>query len=76
MNEYLAQLIEKLRRNEVYTLLVKGQGIAQCYERPLWRACGDIDLLLSTDNYEKAKAVLLPLASQVEPEYEGFNILE
>lgn len=75
MNEYLAQLKEKLRRNEVYTLLVKGQGIAQCYERPLWRACGDIDLLLSTDNYEKAKAVLLPLASQVEPEYEGFKHL-
>lgn len=75
MNESLAQLVEKLRRNGVYTLLVKGQGIAQCYDRPLWRACGDIDLLLSTDNYEKAKAVLLPLASQVEPEYEGFKHL-
>ena len=35
--------------------MVKGQGIAQCYERPLWRACGDVDLLLDKDNYEKAE---------------------
>lgn len=53
MNAYVAKLIEKFRKENVYTLLVKGQGIAQCYERPLWRACGDIDLLLSPDNFEK-----------------------
>ena len=44
MNAFIAKLIEKLRYNNVYTLLVKGQGIAQCYERPLWRASGDVDL--------------------------------
>ncbi len=56
MNGYVAQLIEKLRKNNIYTLLVKGQGIAQCYERPLWRASGDVDLLLDANDYEKAKA--------------------
>ena len=55
MNEFVAQLNEKLRNNDIYALLVKGQGIAQCYERPLWRACGDVDLLLDKDNYEKAE---------------------
>lgn len=75
MNAFLAQLIEILRRDGVYALLVKGQGIAQCYDRPLWRSCGDIDLLLSSDNYEKAKKVLLPLASQVESEFSGFKHL-
>lgn len=69
MNEYLAKLIDKLRQHGVYTLLLKGQGIAQCYEKPLWRACGDIDLFLSEDNYKKAKAVLVPLASTVEGEF-------
>lgn len=69
MNEYIAKLIEKLRKQGVYALLVKGQGIAQCYERPLWRAAGDVDLLLSKDNYEKAKAFLLPQAKSVEKEY-------
>jgi len=69
MNEFVARLIGKLRANDIYTLLVKGQGIAQCYEKPLWRACGDVDLLLSDSNYEKAMKVLLPLASSEEQEF-------
>lgn len=75
MNAFIADLIEKLRKNEIYTILVKGQGIAQCYEKPLWRCFGDVDLLLSADNYEKAKEVLIPLASEVETEYKGFKHL-
>lgn len=58
MNAFVAKLIGKLQEKDIYTLLVKGQGIAQCYERPLWRACGDIDLLLSPENFEKASSVL------------------
>ena len=69
MNDYLAKLIEILRLHGVYTLLLKGQGVAQSYERPLWRACGDIDLFLSDNNYTVAKRVLMPLASSVEEEY-------
>lgn len=68
MNEFVAKLIEDLRKDDVYTLLVKGQGVAQCYERPLWRACGDVDLLLSDNNYKKAFESLKPLASSVENE--------
>ena len=69
MNVFVADLISKMRKVGIYTLLVKGQGIAQCYEKPTWRACGDVDLFLSDDNYEKAKAFLIPLASSVEEEY-------
>lgn len=69
MNEYVAGLIEKLREEDIYALLVKGQGIAQCYEKPLWRCSGDVDLLLSEENYQRAKAVLSPLAEEVEREY-------
>lgn len=65
MNAFIAKLIKRLRNEDIYTLLVKGQGIAQCYERPLWRACGDVDLLLSKDNYQKTKVALLPLATNV-----------
>lgn len=68
MNDFIAKLIGKLRNEDVYTLLVKGQGIAQCYERPLWRACGDVDLYLSNDNYEKAKKLLLHIATNIEKE--------
>ena len=68
MNTFVADLIEKLRMADIYTLLVKGQGIAQCYERPLWRSSGDVDLYLSEENYIKAKSFLIPLASSVNEE--------
>lgn len=68
MNQFIAELVERLRKVDIYTLLVKGQGIAQCYEKPLWRASGDIDLLLDAPNYEKAKVFALPLASSIETE--------
>ena len=69
MNAFIAGLIEKLRKNDIYALLVKGQGIAQCYEKPLWRCSGDIDLFMNDDNYHKAKSFLIPMASSVEEEY-------
>jgi hypothetical protein len=69
MNSFIGDLVEKMRTADIYALLLKGQGVAQCYERPLWRSCGDIDLFFSEDNYQKAKDLLLPLASTVEPEH-------
>lgn len=68
MNDYVAQLNKLLWQNNIYGLLVKGQGVAQCYEKPLWRASGDIDLLLDDNNYEKAKDLLIPLAEEVQGE--------
>lgn len=58
MNQFIADLVLKMRNVDIYTLLVKGQGIAQCYERPLWRPSGDIDFLVSKDNFRKAVAFL------------------
>ena len=68
MNGFIASLYTKMRDAGIQALLVKGQGIAQCYERPMWRAAGDIDLLLDGENYEKAKAFLVPMASSVDVE--------
>lgn len=73
MNTFVAKLMEQLRAEDIYAILVKGQGIAQCYEKPLWRACGDVDLLLSESNYERAKELLCPLAADVETEYTHFK---
>lgn len=68
MNRFIAELFGQLREAGIAAVLVKGQGIAQCYARPLWRACGDVDLLLDAENYEKAKALLTPIATKVEKE--------
>lgn len=76
MNRYIVDLVEKMRAEGIDTILVKGQGIAQCYERPLWRSCGDIDLLLNEEDYNKAKLFMSPLATSIEPEIEDAKHLE
>ena len=63
MNAFVAQVVQKMWEADIYALLVKGQGIAQCYERPQWRTSGDIDLFLSDTNYEKAKSFFIPLST-------------
>lgn len=68
MNYFIGVLVEKMRGEGIDTVLVKGQGVAQCYVRPLWRACGDVDFFLSKDNYLKAKEFLMQLATSVEEE--------
>lgn len=69
MNCFLGNLVDKMRKYGVYCILLKGQGISQCYERPLWRASGDIDLFLSKDSYILAKSLLSQQASKTEEEY-------
>ncbi len=68
MNAFIGKIVGKMRAAGINALLVKGQGVAQCYERPLWRSCGDVDLLLSLENYDKAKSFLSPSASSIEAE--------
>ena len=55
MNAFIEDLYGRMQRRDMYSILMKGQGIAQCYERPLWRTSGDIDLLVNGDNYDRAK---------------------
>ena len=68
MNSFIGATVDKMREAGIITLLVKGQGIAQCYERPLWRACGDVDFFLDEKNFRKAQPFLCSLASSYEPE--------
>ena len=63
MNSFIGMLVEDMRQAGINALLVKGQGVAQCYERPLWRSSGDVDFFLDAVNYEKAKHFIIPLAS-------------
>ena len=68
LNSFIGELLRKLQEANIKSLLVKGQGVAQCYSKPNWRVSGDVDLLLDGDNYEEAKALLLPLAYSQKPE--------
>lgn len=63
MNIFIAELVEKLREEGICVILVKGQGVAECYEKPIWRTSGDVDLLMDAENYKKAKSFLIPHSS-------------
>ena len=54
MNQFIAEIVAKMNDLGIKPVLVKGQGIAQCYEHPLWRASGDVDFFFSKDEYYKA----------------------
>ena len=68
MNRFIGGLVDEMRKDSIYALLIKGQGIAQCYERPLWRASGDVDFYLSKVNFEKAKLFFKPKVESFDPD--------
>ena len=72
MNQFISRLFDELKKNGIDSVLIKGQGIAQCYENPLWRCSGDVDLLLNEVNYKKGKKYFEKL-SESEPEEYSFN---
>lgn len=72
LNQFTVAFLKKLNNAGVDSVLIKGQGVAQCYERPHWRASGDIDLLLNKENYEKGKVYLDSIAENMAKEY-SFN---
>lgn len=72
MNRFIEKLMIRFRARDIYSILVKGQGVAQCYEKPLWRSSGDIDLLMSEDSLSKALSFLEALVKEVEKDQFGF----
>ena len=53
MNHVLLSIVNLLKEKDVTPLVLKGQGVAQFYEHPLLRECGDIDLYFATQQDEK-----------------------
>ena len=68
MNSFIGVTVKSLKEGGIYPVLIKGQGIAQCYSRPLWRSAGDVDFFFDETNYKKALEYLSPLADKIELE--------
>ena len=68
MDEFVAKLFAFLKQSGIPGVLVKGQSVALYYEHPKWRCPGDVDLLLTVDDYEKMKVLMAPKASSVGTE--------
>lgn len=68
MDAFVRQVFPFLEQHGLKPLLVKGQSIARYYERPDRRSSGDVDVLLTPADYEKAKELLAAKASSCGPE--------
>lgn len=67
-NSRIEYLFTLLSGQGIKAYLVKGQGVARTYIHPEYRQCGDIDLFLPGDNYNRAKELLIPLSDEVAEE--------
>ena len=65
-NITLQLLVQTLREQGIEPVLLKGQGLSLYYTTPQVRQCGDIDLYVGAENYEKAYDALLPIVTQIE----------
>ena len=66
MNRALQLLVMTLNQNGIKSVLLKGQGLAQYYPVPELRQCGDIDIYVGEENYEKAYDAIRPIVSEID----------
>lgn len=66
MNMTLQLLVLTLRNAGIEPVLLKGQGLSKCYPTPELRQCGDIDIYVGNEKYEKAYDAILPMSSSIE----------
>lgn len=62
----LVQVVSTLREQGISSVLLKGQGNAQYYPFSEMRQCGDVDLYIGQENYEKAYDILKSVASDID----------
>lgn len=66
VNLVQAKLSLLLKEKQIFHVVLKGQGAAQNYPKPLLRCSGDIDFFFAEKDYQDAKLLLRPLASSTE----------
>ena len=73
MNRALQLLVMTLNQNGIKSVLLKGQGLAQYYPVPELRQCGDIDIYVGEENYEKAYEALQPIVTDIDDRNKIWN---
>lgn len=75
LNRELKNVYSLANENGITAILFKGQGVAQNYRFPLHRNCGDIDLYIGEDNFEKLNSLLRKEATnEFEENYKHTSI--
>lgn len=73
MNNTLQFLVLTLREHGIEPVLLKGQGLSRYYPTPKLRQCGDIDIYVGEENYEKAYDAILPIVSEIDDKSKIWN---
>lgn len=58
LNRAAGELFAEYTKAGLHLILLKGQGIATCYPNPKHRQCGDIDVYIGIDAYERGKQLM------------------
>ena len=58
LNTTLNQIVNALNTENIPSVLLKGQGVAQNYRNPESRMCGDIDLYVGITGYKRACEII------------------
>lgn len=73
LNRVAVSLTETLKKENVDSVLLKGQGLARVYKNPKLRQCGDIDLYVGKKNYRKACEVVDRIAKIMNNQGDNLN---
>lgn len=58
LNRVLADVVGLFERNDIRPVLLKGQGVALNYAEPTRRQCGDIDLYIGKQDYQRVCTIV------------------
>lgn len=58
LNVVLLSIVSELRKHGIEPVLLKGQGISKYYPIPELRQCGDIDVYVGQENFQKSCEVI------------------
>ncbi|MBE6286956.1 MAG: hypothetical protein E7099_02020 [Mediterranea massiliensis] len=68
LNREIQQIFSFYMAQGVTPLLLKGQGVAQNYANPLRRQCGDIDIYIGKEDYERANELIAAMGGELDVE--------
>ena len=61
-NKVLTDIVKALDGHGIRSVLLKGQGVASYYATPYLRQCGDIDLYVGKENFDRACRIVGTMA--------------
>lgn len=73
LNAVIAELVGMLDSCGIKSVLLKGQGCATNYPEPMLRNCGDIDLYVGEESFERACEVLTSMDGMSVDDYDCFH---